>query len=94
MRRIPHKDGRAVPCLALALEAGRRGGSCPAVLAAADEIAVQHFLAGHIGFQDIPHSIEDALSAHKAITNPSLEQVLASDAWARSYTEDWLKARA
>lgn len=86
-------DLKQFPCLALALEAGRRGGSCPAVLAAADEIAVQHFLAGHIGFLDIPHSIEDALSAHKAIANPSLEEVLAADAWSRSFAEDWVKAR-
>ena len=86
-------DLKQFPCLALALEAGRRGGSCPAVLAAADEIAVQHFLAGHIAFLDIPHSIEDALSSHEAIANPSLEEVLAADAWARGFAEDWVKAR-
>jgi 1-deoxy-D-xylulose-5-phosphate reductoisomerase len=86
-------DLKQFPCLGLALEAGRRGGSCPGVLAAADEIAVQHFLSGHIGFLDIPHAIEDALSAHKAISNPSLDEVLAADSWARSFTEDWVKAR-
>ena len=82
------------PCLGLALEAGRRGGSAPAVLAAADEIAVQHFLGGHIRFTDIPHAIEDALGAHRVIGNPSLEQVLEADRWARAYTEDWVKAKA
>jgi 1-deoxy-D-xylulose-5-phosphate reductoisomerase len=86
-------DLKQFPCLALALEAGHRGGSCPAVLAAADEIAVQHFLAGHTTFLDIPHSIEDALSSHEAIANPSLEEVLAADAWARGFAEDWVKAR-
>ncbi len=86
-------DMKQFPCLALALEAGRRAGSCPAVLAAADEIAVQHFLSGHIGFLDIPRAIDDALNAHKTISNPSLDEVLTADAWARSYVEDWVKAR-
>ena len=85
---------RQFPCLGLALEAGRRGGSCPAVLAAADEVTVQHFLAGHIRFLDIPRAIEDALSAHQAREDPSLEEVLAADAWARSFAEDWVKAKA
>ena len=85
---------RQFPCLGLALEAGHRGGSCPAVLAAADEVAVQHFLAGHIRFLDIPRAIEDALSAHQALEDPSLEEVLAADAWARSFAEDWVKAKA
>jgi 1-deoxy-D-xylulose-5-phosphate reductoisomerase len=87
-------DTKQFPCLGLALEAGRRGGTHPAVLAAADEVAVQHFLAGHIRFTEIAHSIQDALSAHKPLANPSLEDVLHADAWARSYTEDWVKAKA
>jgi 1-deoxy-D-xylulose-5-phosphate reductoisomerase len=87
-------DTKQYPCLGLALEAGRRGGTHPAVLAAADEVAVQHFLAGHIRFTEIAHSIQDALSAHKPLANPSLEDVLHADAWARSYTEDWVKAKA
>ena len=87
-------DAKQYPCLALALEAGRRGGSCPAVLAAADEIAVQHFLAGHIRFPDIAHIVSDALNSHRPLANPSLDEVLHADAWARSYTEDWVKAKA
>lgn len=86
-------DTKRYPCLALALEAGRRGGTSPAVLAAADEIAVQHFLAGHIRFPDIAHSVADALNSHNQLANPSLEEVLHADAWARSFTEDWVKAR-
>ena len=46
-------DMQRFPCLALSLEAGRMGKTYPAVLAAADEAAVEHFLAGHIGFLDI-----------------------------------------
>lgn len=87
-------DMKQYPCLGLALEAGRRGGSCPAVLAAADEIAVQHFLAGHIRFTDIARIVSDALNSHNQVSNPSLDEVLQADAWARSYTEDWVKAKA
>ena len=86
-------DTKQYPCLNLALEAGRRGGSSPAVLAAADEIAVQHFLAGHIRFTDIARIVSDALNANDQISNPSLDEILQADAWARSYTEDWVKAK-
>ncbi len=87
-------DTRQYPCLGLALDAGRRGGSYPAVLAAADEVAVQNFLGGHIRFLDIPHAIQDTLAAHRGISNPALEEVLESDAWARAFAEDWVKAKA
>ena len=49
------------PCLALAYEAGRLGGTAPAVLNAADEVAVEAFRAGQIGFMDIPRAVEHAL---------------------------------
>ena len=82
------------PCLGLALTAGRLGGTAPAVLAAADEVAVEHFLAGYIRFTDIARVLEDALTAHTVIPNPSLEQVMEADRWARVYAEDWVKAKA
>jgi len=87
-------DPRQYPCLGLALEAGHKGGTYPAVLAAADEVAVQNFLAGHIGFLDIAHAIEDALNAHQGLARPALEEVLQADSWARAFTEDWVKAKA
>jgi 1-deoxy-D-xylulose-5-phosphate reductoisomerase len=87
-------EPRRFPCLSLALEAGRRGGTFPAAMAAADEIAVEHFLAGRIAFTDIPRAIEATLSAHQGTVDPSLEDVLAADAWARHWAEDWLRARA
>ncbi|MFQ6019207.1 MAG: 1-deoxy-D-xylulose-5-phosphate reductoisomerase [Dehalococcoidia bacterium] len=86
-------DMSRFPCLGLALEAGRRGDTYPAVLAAADEVAVQHFLAGHIGFLEIPRVIEGALAAHRGLPDPDLDGVLAADAWARAWTEDWVKAK-
>jgi 1-deoxy-D-xylulose-5-phosphate reductoisomerase len=82
------------PCLALAIEAGRRGGTAPAVLAAADEVAVQHFLAGYIKFTDIPRVIENTLDAHRHIGNPSLDQVIEADHWARTHAEDRVRAKA
>jgi 1-deoxy-D-xylulose-5-phosphate reductoisomerase len=85
-------DARKYPCLGLALDAGRRGGTYPAVLGAADEIAVQNFLAGHLPYLGIAHVIEDTLAAHDGNSNPSLDQVLEADSWARKYAEDRVKA--
>jgi 1-deoxy-D-xylulose-5-phosphate reductoisomerase len=82
------------PCLALTMEAGMRGGTAPAVLAAADEIAVGHFLTGHIRYVDIARVIEDTLAADHHVANPSLEQVVEADRRARLFAEDWVKARA
>ncbi|MBI1885304.1 MAG: 1-deoxy-D-xylulose-5-phosphate reductoisomerase [Chloroflexi bacterium] len=86
-------DMKRYPCLGLALEAGGRAGTYPAVLSAADEVAVQHFLAGHIGFLDIHRVSESALAAHRGAANPSLDEVLEADAWARAWAEDWVKAK-
>jgi 1-deoxy-D-xylulose-5-phosphate reductoisomerase len=87
-------DPKQYPCLVLALDAGRRGGTYPAVLAAADEVAVQNFLSGHIGFLDIAHAIDDALNTHHGLAHPVLDEVLQADNWARAFTEDWVRAKA
>jgi 1-deoxy-D-xylulose-5-phosphate reductoisomerase len=87
-------DMKRYPCLSLALEAGRRAGTFPAVLCAADEVAIQHFLAGHLRFTDIARVIEDALAAHPGTANPTLDDILAADASARACAEDWIKAKA
>jgi len=71
------------PCLRLALEAGRKGGTYPAVLAAADEIGVELFLQRRIRFVDIARVVEEALERHQSISHPTLEQIMAADAWAR-----------
>jgi len=71
------------PCLRLALEAGRKGGTYPAVLSATDEVAVDLFLEGRIRFVDIARVVEEVLGRHQSIPQPSLEQVMAADAWAR-----------
>ncbi len=63
------------PCLALAYEAIKRDGSLPAVLSAADEIAVKSFLSGKIKFSSIPKIIEETLSWHRHIKNPTLNEL-------------------
>lgn len=66
--------------LALAYEAGRKGGSLPTVFNAANELAVSKFLKREIKYLEIVEIIEDCMSAHKNIMNPSLEQILATEA--------------
>lgn len=76
-------DVARFPCLRLAMEAGQRGGTYPAVMAAADEVAVERFLGGEIRFIDIPGVIESALERHVAVADPGLEAVFAADAEGR-----------
>jgi len=76
-------DFDTFPCLKLAIEAGRKGGTYPAVLCAADEIAVELFLSRRIKFTDIAHLVEQALEQHQVITHPALEKIIEADRWAR-----------
>jgi len=70
-------------CLKLALQAAATGGSMPAVLNGANEIAVDAFLRGMIGFLDIPALIEKTMDAHVPSPVESIEAVMAADRWAR-----------
>jgi len=70
-------------CLNLAIEAGRKGGTYPAVLCAADEVAVESFLSQRIKFIDINHFVEQVLEQHQVVAHPTLEEIMAADAWAR-----------
>ncbi len=72
------------PAFALALEAGRAGGTMPCVLNAADEVAVQAFLAGAIGIADVVDVIRRVLDRHAREDVESLDQLRAIDAWARA----------
>ncbi len=83
-------DLERFPCLRLARQAGEAGATYPAVLAAADEVAVGAFLAGRSGFFEIPALIEAALEAHRPTPSPDLEAVLAADAWARGWVRERL----
>ncbi len=76
-------DWDRFPCLKMAMEAGENGGTYPAVLSAADEVAVELFLAREIGFQDISAVVAKTLDRHQVISHPSIEDILVADAWAR-----------
>ena len=78
-------DHHKYPCMQLAYTAGRAGGSMPAVLNAANEQAVALFLDEKIEFLDIPRCIERVCDRHKTdnCTNPSLDDIVAADGWAR-----------
>jgi 1-deoxy-D-xylulose-5-phosphate reductoisomerase len=78
-------DKEKFPCVELAYWAIRQGGTAPAVLNAADEVAVQAFLERRIAFTDIPRLIGDSLDAHEAAPAVTFENVMAADAWARRF---------
>jgi 1-deoxy-D-xylulose-5-phosphate reductoisomerase len=76
-------DEEAFPCLALARQAGIAGGTAPAVLNAANEVAVAAFLQGRIGFMDVPRVVRDALDRVPPGDGATLDSVLDADARAR-----------
>ena len=77
-------DTENFPALALAYEAGRRGGTMPTVFNAADEAAAEAFLEGKIGFLSIAERIREAMEKHRVIENPTIEELLETEAWVRS----------
>jgi 1-deoxy-D-xylulose-5-phosphate reductoisomerase len=83
-------DTAVFPCLRLATEALREGGTAPAVLNAANEIAVNAFLKGAIIFTGIPELIERALQDHKTDTNLSLESIERADFETRVKVESYI----
>lgn len=85
-------DRQAFPCLDLAYEAGRRGGTAPAVLSAANEVAVEAFLAGQIGWFEIARAVERVLNKHNGDDDPDLDAIFAADSWARAHASEGLSA--
>jgi 1-deoxy-D-xylulose-5-phosphate reductoisomerase len=81
-------DSQCFPCLGLAYDAIRRGGTTPAVLNAANELAVEAFLQDQVGFLDIPRIIADVIDRHEHTPVAGLDQVLAADSWARRVARD------
>ena len=80
-------DFERFPCLRLAYEAMREGGTMPAAMSAANEVAVAAFLDRRIKFMDIPRLISETMSAHSPQPCTSIEAVLEADRWARAYAE-------
>jgi 1-deoxy-D-xylulose-5-phosphate reductoisomerase len=91
-------DFERFPCLKLAYEAMREGGTMPAAMSAANEVAVAAFLERRIRFMEIPQTIAGTMEAHEANPCSSIEAVLEADRWARSYARalvsDQLPARS
>lgn len=84
-------DLKRFRCLALALEASQIGGSMPCVLNGANEVAVESFLDGKIGFLDIPDMIERTMEMHHVHAIDDLEAVMGADSWARETARDLLQ---
>jgi len=78
------------PALGLAREAGLKGGTLPAVFNAANEIAVDAFIAGRIGFPGIWETVERTMAAHEVLPASSLEAVIEADQWARRIASEGL----
>lgn len=76
-------DTKRFPCLRLAYEAARELGTAPCALNAANEISVREFLRGKLDFLGIPRVIERVMNRHRNKINPSLENILEADNWAR-----------
>ena len=82
------------PCLGLAFEALRAGGTAPALLNAANEVAVAAFLQGRLQFWDIQACNRETLARIPTVPAGSLEEVLGADGAARRHAEGWVQARA
>lgn len=80
-------DQRRFPALGLAIAAGRRGGTLPAVMNAANEVAVGYFIKKQLKFNHIPVLVEKVMQAHIICDRPGLEDILAADQWARVQAE-------
>jgi len=76
-------DLEKFPCLRLAYQAAKDLGTMPAVINAANEVAVDNFLNKRIGFLSIPEIVEKVMRRHSKIVNPDLPGIMAADAWAR-----------
>jgi len=84
-------DLEKFPCLALAYRACETGGSLPAVLNAANEVAVRAFLNQQISFTEIPETIRKTMESHTIVSDPSLADILEADQWARQQAENLIK---
>jgi 1-deoxy-D-xylulose-5-phosphate reductoisomerase len=82
-------DPKTFSCLSLAYGALRAGGTMPAVANAANEIAVERFLADDIEFLDIPRIIDGAMCGHEPARYETVDELLAADSWARAHAREF-----
>jgi len=76
-------DPGRFPALTLARQAGEVGGTLPAVLNAANEMAVEAYVNGKINFPQISETVQRTMEKHEVVPHPTLDQILEADAWAR-----------
>jgi 1-deoxy-D-xylulose-5-phosphate reductoisomerase len=86
-------DRETFPALELGYEVARNGGTCGAILNAANEAAVARFLADDLSFLDIPRVCGEVLAHHHYCPRPSLAEVHAADRWARQEVKRWKATR-
>lgn len=84
-------DLKRFPCLQMAYDAGQAGGTLPTVLNGANEVAVERFLQGGSPFPMIEEVVGEALSRHKVVRDPNLEELFEADRWARETARQCLK---
>jgi 1-deoxy-D-xylulose-5-phosphate reductoisomerase len=84
-------DRETFPAVELGYEVARRGGTCGAVLNAANEVAVGRFLSGELAFLDIPRVCRDALDHHHYSARPDLAELREVDRWARQEVARWTR---
>lgn len=87
-------DELRYPAFSHILTAARRGGTYPAALSSANDVAVEWFMDGRTGFPEIADILSAALEAHRSTTNPTLDDVIVAEEWARGFARDWLGERA
>ncbi len=87
-------DGHRFPCLLLAQQAGWHGATYPAVLSAADEVAVEAFLDAKMTFLHIAEIVDEVLSAHRPVTRPTMDDIVAADEWARRTARSLIDKRS
>jgi 1-deoxy-D-xylulose-5-phosphate reductoisomerase len=88
--RFFEPDPEEFPCLRLALDAARVGGSACAVLNGANDAAVHAYLGEQIAVADIPRVVAETLEQHTPIPHPTLDEILAADAWSRATAQELL----
>ena len=82
-------DETRFPCLRLVKEAARAGGTKTAALSAADEVAVERFLAGEIRYTDIPRLVAETVDASPLLACDSLDNIMSADSFARGFAARW-----
>ena len=92
--RFFEPDLEQFPCLRLALDAAAAGGTACVVLNGANDVAVQAYLEDQVPFAEIARLIADTLEQHTPVAHPTLDEVLAADAWARRTAQELIQARS